>query len=105
MIKRIWGLEFEEIMSDSYKLWRVWVRKPFKKEGCWQIGLNEKFLNTASSQGVDNLLLILGERETYFKVPNEKDLKTKDKQGEFELMPSIFKDGLPMKIYHFKLNL
>lgn len=103
--KRIWGLNFQEIYDPEYPVWRAYIQNPFydKNKGRWVIGLNEKFLKTAISQGIKEIKIMAGTVEVPIRTPNEKELRKKDKLEEFELRKSMFEKGKPMKIYHFEI--
>ena len=102
--KRIYGIYYEEIISDGYIIWRPEINNPFKEaDGYWKIGLNRKFLTTARIRGVSYFLLTVGQREIKMSVPDEKTLKQKDKDKEYEDKPSIFKGSPPIRIYYFTL--
>jgi len=102
-MKRIWGIQYEEILSDDYLLWRLKIRKPFFNKGKWWIGLNEKFLLMARKSGVKKFIIETEGREIMFDVPNEKFLKEKIEKGEFQEIPSKFQNSPPMRIYHFQI--
>jgi len=102
-LKRIWGLEYEEIYVDGKIFWRTFVRNPFKQNDHWRIGLNEKFFREARNRGVEKIILQIGERETMMSIPTKKFLKNKVKANEYEDRPSLFKDSLPMRIFYFNV--
>jgi len=102
--KHIWGIRFEEILSPpDYLIWRLKINNPFydKNKGRYQIGINEKLLRRAISEGVKEFRLIVGQKEIPFKPPTEKELKVKDRKKEFEDKPSLFENSSPLRIYHF----
>jgi len=100
---KIWGLQIEEILVDDKVFWKTDVRNPFKLDDKWQVGLNEKFFRECWRNGVDKIILQIGEREIMMEVPSSKSLKKKVKAGEYEDKPSLFKGSAPMRIYHFKV--
>jgi len=100
---KIWGIQFEEIKSDDYLIWKAEIRNPFFYDGKYTIGLNEKFLWEAIKSGVNKILLVIGQREQMMDVPDPKELKRKDKAKEYEDKNSMFKDSPAMRIYHFKV--
>lgn len=102
-LKRIWGIEYEEIFDGQFLIWRAKIKNPFKVDLGWTVGLNEKFLREAMRIGVNKFILEVGQREIMMEVPDRKQLETKDKEKEFEMKPSLFEKSPAMKIYHFKL--
>lgn len=101
-LKKIWGIEYEEIYIDGMSIWRFNIKNPFFTGG-WKIGLNEKFLKEAIASGVGKLIAVVGQRDIPMWVPTAKELKRKNKANEFEDMPSLFKGSPDMRIYHFRL--
>ena len=74
--KHIWGIRFEEILSPpDYLIWRLKINNPFydKNKGRYLIGINEKLLRRAISEGVKEFRLIVGQKEIPFKPPTEKN--------------------------------
>lgn len=102
--KKIWGIEYTEIVSDDCLIWRAIIKNPFYREDNYTVGINEKFLREAVKNGVNKILLVIGQREEWMQVPNEKELKRKDKAREYEMKESMFTGSPPMKIYHFVIN-
>ena len=99
-MKKIWGIEYDEIYSGNL-MWSFQIRNPFMENGKYKIGLNEKFLREARKKGVDKFLIKIGEKEMTMSVPSEKFVKEKDKRKEHEDKPSLFAGKPPMRIYHF----
>ena len=102
-MKRIWGIEYEEILSDNYFFWRLKIRKPFFNKGKFWIGLNEKFLFLARKSGIKNFIVEVKGREIVLNVPDKRFLKKKEERGEFQEIPSKFENSPPLKIYHFEI--
>lgn len=101
-LKRIYGLEYEEIFSDNYIIWKTWIRNPFQmSDERYRIGLNSKFLLEARKKGVYKLIVQIGQAEKELKIPTLNDLQLKENNNEFELKPSMFQGSPPIKIYHF----
>lgn len=102
-LKRIWGIEYEELYVDDKLFWKFHIRNPFKQNGGYKIGLNEKFLQIALNKGVEQLILKIGEREIMMTPPGKKELKKKVKANEYEDRQSMFEGSLPMRIFYFNV--
>ena len=100
-LKRIWGLEFSEVISDGHIIWIPEIRNPFMKDGWYRVGLNEKFLFQARTRGVSWILLKIGQQERQLNVPDKKAIKAMVKRGDYEDRPSMFEGSPPMRIFHF----
>lgn len=100
---KIWGIEFEELQSDIYPIWRLFIKNPFMLEGNYRIGINQKLILEAIKKGVQRFILVVGQREILMNVPNEKGLEEKERHNEFEDKKSLFLGSQPMRIYYFKL--
>jgi len=103
---KFWGLEVEEIMSDSYTFWRIFnLRSPFYNKGLYWIGINIKLLNEANRRGVSKLYINEFEDGIEINLPSGKSfnkfLKQKDKDKEYQLIPSKFEGAEAMKVYLF----
>lgn len=103
IIKKIWGLPYEEIYCDGYIIWKLYLSKPFLKNGKWFIGINEKTIREAQRSGVSRFILQIGQKEISMNVPTKQELTKKENYGEVELRPSMFRGSPPMKIYYFEL--
>ena len=101
--KRIWGVEYEEVISDGYIFWLLTIKKPFFKDGKLRIGLNQKLLNEAIDRKVHEFIIKVGEKEVRMSVPTFKELELKEKQKEFEDKKSLFSGSPPMRIYYFRI--
>jgi len=101
--KKIWGITYEEEMCDGLLMWRAYIKNPFYHNNGWVVGINEKFLKEAIHQGVDILRIVVGQRDISMAIPPIKELKRKDKAGEFEMKESMFENSPAMKIYYFKI--
>jgi len=99
---KIWGVEIEEIMFDGKIWWKIYLRNPFWKDG-WKFGINEKIFRNAWERGVDKFIVQVGGKEVMMEVFGPKDLKEKEKSGEYEDKPSMFQNSPPLRIYHFNL--
>jgi len=99
---KIWGLQFESRIIDGQIWWFPTIHKPFFENG-WNIGLNEKFLREAIKKGVAKFVIKVGEREVFMTPPDEKQLKQKVENKEYEEMPSMFQGSPPLKIFKFRL--
>ena len=100
----IWGLTgIEEIYIDDKLFWKIPIDNPFFENGRYKVGLNQKLFREAWKKGVDKFILKVGEREIAMNVAPERALKDKDKMGEYEDRPSLFKGSDPMRIYHFQV--
>ena len=102
--QRIWGLEFEEIISDGTVIWCPIVRNPFMKDGRYRVGLNEKFLVKARERGVSWILLRIGQQERQLNLPDKKAIRVMVKRGDFEDRPSMFAGSPPMRVYYFTIT-
>ena len=98
-MKKIWGISFEDINSGGYIFRRIIINNPFMEDGKWFVGLNEKFLEDTLKSGIHKLILMVGQREIMITPPTKKEIK----KMEFEVIPSMFQNGQPMKIYHWKI--
>uniref|UniRef100_A0A6M3J6L2 Uncharacterized protein n=1 Tax=viral metagenome TaxID=1070528 RepID=A0A6M3J6L2_9ZZZZ len=98
-----WGLEYEEITSDGYKLWRVFIRNPFFLGDKWRVGINRKLISEARKTNVNQLLIQVGQQERMMNLPSESKLKQKVENGEFEDRPSMFTGSPPMRIFYFEI--
>ena len=100
--KRIYGMEFNVYVHTELgeETWQLLVRGPFLKT---QFGLSEKLLRTAMAKGIRRF--VLGGEENYkeFLPPNEKEIKRKIKEEEFNWQPSLFTDSEPYRIFHFSI--
>lgn len=109
---KFWGLEVEEIRSDDYIFWRIFnLKKPFYHNGFYWAGINIKLLEEAFKKGVSRLYVWWEDFEDDVGIPlptNERGmkrlLKEKEKEKEFEVIPSKFEGGEPMKIYWFVIG-
>ena len=97
--KRIWGIEYEDIVSGNYKFRRAIIKNPFMKKDNWYAGLNQKFLEDTLKTGIHKLILIIGQREIIITPPAKKEIKKMD----FEDKESMFQGSPPMRIYHYKI--
>ena len=93
----------EEIYAGDYLIWQLQIKSPFRKDDKWQVGIGAKLLKSAQEARVDKFILLVGQREIDMPVPNEKTLRDKEKSGEVEMRPSLFKGKPAMKIYRFQL--
>ena len=100
-LKRFWGIEYEEIYTGDFIIWRFHIRNPFSMDGKYRIGINEKLLRMAILKGVSKFFVLLGERKIEMKPPSKKELKRKERMNEFEDRKSMFKGSPPMRIFHF----
>jgi len=98
----LWGIkDIEEIWVDGKFFWKFAIRNPFKQDGGYNVGLNEKLLRQAIKRGVEAFILKIGEREVMMNPPNLKDIKNKTKKKEYEDRKSLFKGSEPMRIFYF----
>lgn len=105
MQERIWGLKFEDILTQDDKVFRyTYIDNPFMEGGKYKIGLNEKFLKSALEKGIEKLIIKIGQKEIMMTPPSLKILKQKNKSKEFEDKPSMFQGSSPMRIYYFLIN-
>jgi hypothetical protein len=104
ILKKIWGIKYEEIYSDDYLLWKLYIKKPFFNNGYFCFGINEKLINRAINEGVDKFIVMVGKREVSMRVPTRRELKEKEKRKEYEIKPSMFENGKSMKIYYFAIK-
>lgn len=102
-LQRVWGIEFEELQSDVYPIWRLFLKNPFMYEGKYQIGINQKLILEAIKKGVQRFILVVGQREIMMNIPSIKGLKEKDKKLEFEDKKSLFLGSPSMRIYYFEV--
>ncbi len=99
--KRIWGIEYEDIFSDDYRIRKIYIKNPFFEDGKYRVGINQKLLKQTRDEGIDKFIIQVGQREISMYVPNEKDIKEKEKKKEFEDIPSLFSESKPLRIYYF----
>jgi hypothetical protein len=102
-MNKIWGCEYEEIIVDGIRLWRVFVRNPFFKDDKWRVGINTKLLSKSREAKVGQLLIRVGSQERMMNVPSEKLLKQKVEDGDYEDRPSMFSGSPPMRIFYFEV--
>jgi hypothetical protein len=111
--RKFWGLEIEEINSgDGYKFWRIFnLKKPFYHNGFYWAGINVKLLDSALREGVSRIYVWWEdfEDDVGIELPRlrksfAKWLKQKEKDGEFEMIPSKFEGAEAMKIYWFRIG-
>lgn len=99
MKSKIWGISFEDLVVGPYIYRYTEIKNPFQKDDSWFVGLNEKFLRDTIERKIHKLILRVGEKEIIIVPPNKKEIK----KMEFEVIPSMFQNGQPMKIYHWKI--
>ena len=104
MLRKIWGISFEEIQSDDYRIWKLYIRKPYSEGDVWKIGINEKLLREARREGVDHFIVMIGQQERTMDVPTKKDLKQRVKNGEYEDVPSMFEGSSAMRVFKFSIS-
>jgi len=102
-MERIWGLYFEEVISDGHRIWIPVFKNPFMKDGRYRIGINEKFIRLAQAKGVSYFLLRVGKQERQMNVPTKKMLKVMVKAKLYEDRPSMFAGSPPMRIFFFTI--
>lgn len=105
--KKIWGIRYEEIWSDNYLLWKLYIKNPFYQDGVWRVGINEKLLREARFHNVNRFILKLGDaeegKEIPMQVPTKKMIREKVKNSEYEDRPSMFENSKPMRIFYFSI--
>ena len=100
----IWGMKnIEPIYTDGHLFWKTDIKNPFRMRDGYKVGLNSKFLWRARQEGVEKIILKIGERETIMSLPSKKVLNKKVKQGEYEDKKSMFQGSPPMRIYFFNI--
>jgi len=99
---KIWGIYFEIIFSDDFQIWKLFINSPFMEaDGRYRIGIGIKLLREAIDRNVNQFILVVGQKEITMGVPSEEEIKKKEKEKEFEDIPSMFKGSSPMRIYFF----
>jgi len=107
--KKIWGLRYTEKYDPELGLvWCPRIKSSFYFKGKMVIGLNEKFLRKAIENNIKIFMIRFGEEDeniTYipFEAPDAKTLNKMVKEKRYKDIPSMFKNGKPMRIFYFNI--
>ena len=96
------GLSYEEEIVDDKIFWFVQIDKPFPKNDRLWFTLNKRFLEKARQRGVDKIVIKVIDKEIWYSVPSEKELKEKKKRGEYE--DRYYKYPEPIILFQFQIT-
>jgi len=106
-LRKFWGQEVEQFLSDGRIIWTTTIRNPFSDGERLRVSLNECLLLTAAKEKVSKIIvnIPLAGKEPITRMinpPTLKGLKLKEKRGEYT--EQVFKiPDQPMKLYQFDL--
>jgi len=107
--------KIEEIWSDNYLIWKIRNAKLFRKDKKKYVKLCEGLIRKAQNRCVDRFIFVVRKDIPYKEVfsmlvPSKKEMKRKDKEGEFEErqgrkgQQKLFGDESLIKVYSFALS-
>ena len=102
--KKIWGIKYtEEYDPELGMVWCPKIKAPFYFNGKMTVGLNEKFLRKAIEENIKVFMINIGEKNILIEAPDEKTLSKMVKEKRYKDIPSMFKNGKPMRIFYFDI--
>ena len=102
--KKIWGIKYtEEYDPELGMVWCPKIKAPFYFNGKMVVGLNEKFLLRASEDNIKVFMINIGDKDILIEAPDAKTLNKMVKEKRYKDIPSMFKNGKPMRIFYFDI--
>ena len=96
------GLEYTEEVVDDKIFWFVKIDKPFPKNERLWFTLNKRFFEKARIRGVEKIVVSVIDKEIWFSVPTERQLKEKEKANEYK--DEWYKYPEPIRMYQFQIT-
>lgn len=103
--------KIKEIYSDNYLIWKIRTDNFFRKDKKLYVGMSAPLILKAQNNIVDRIIFVIEDKEYNMLVPNLKEIKRKDKEGEFKEVPGwkgqqkLFGDENLIKIYYFAVSI